>query len=248
MANNKVFEDGRKLYCPVEAGTLAGSVCVVGSRVGVALTAPDAAGNATVDFGGVWDLQVNGVTVVGTPVYYTANANPALRLGVVATALFAGYALEAQVAPGIVQVKISEASGISQVPANTLAGTVVGNGADSNVIGTIPLLFQIPIVGGAAGNTDVLSTHKIRVVDAWAIHTGGAGEPNDTIQVFNGAGAITDAMAWIGADTALVRAAQIDDTNHEIAAGGTLRVTTTDDDGGDDVGAGIVYVLAERVA
>ena len=29
-------------------------------------------------------------------------------------------------------------------------------------------------------------------------------------------------------------------------AGGTLRVTTTDDDSGDDVGTGVVYVLAVR--
>jgi predicted RecA/RadA family phage recombinase len=248
MALNKMFEEGRKLELPVEAGTVSGSPCVVGSRCGVALTTRDAAGNATVDFRGVFDLTVQGVTVVGTPIYYTANANPLLRLGVVATGIFFGYALEAQAAPGIVMVALAEASGISQVPANTLEGTVVANGADGNVIGTIPLIFRIPIVGGAAGNTDVLSTHKVRVLDAWAVHTAGAGEANDTIQVFNGAGAISDAMAWSGADTVIVRAASINDANHEIAAGGTLRVTTTDDDAGGDVGAGIVYVLAERVA
>lgn len=248
MALNKIYEEGRKLEIPVEAGTVSGSPCVVGSRCGVALTNRDTAGNATVDFRGVFDLTVQGVTVVGTPIYYTANANPLLRLGVVATGIFFGYALEAQAAPGIVMVALAEASGISQVPANTLEGTVVANGADSNVIGTIPLIFQIPIVGGAAGNTDVVSTHKVRVLDAWAVHTGGAGEANDTIQVFNGANAISDAMAWSGADTAIVRAASINDANHEVAAGGTLRVTTTDNDAGNDVGAGIVYVLAERVA
>lgn len=248
MALNKIYEEGRKLEIPVEAGTVSGSPCVVGSRCGVALTTRDTAGNATVDFRGVFDLTVQGVTVVGTPIYYTANANPLLRLGVVATGIFFGYALEAQAAPGIVMVALAEASGISQVPANTLEGTVVANGADSNVIGTIPLIFRIPIVGGAAGNTDVVSTHKVRVLDAWAVHTAGAGEANDTIQVFNGAGAISDAMAWSGADTVIVRAASINDANHEVAAGGTLRVTTTDADAGNDVGAGIVYVLAERVA
>lgn len=248
MALNKIYEEGRKLEIPVEAGTVSGSPCVVGSRCGVALTTRDVAGNATVDFRGVYDLTVQGVTAVGTPIYYTANANPLLRLGVVATGIFFGYALEAQAAPGIVMVALAEASGISQVPANTLEGTVVANGADGNVIGTIPLIFRIPIVGGAAGNTDVISTHKVRVLDVWAVHTAGAGEANDTIQVLNGAGAISDAMAWSGADTVIVRAASINDANHEIAAGGTLRVTTTDDDAGNDVGAGIVYVLAERVA
>ncbi len=34
----------------------------------------------------------------------------------------------------------------------------------------------------------------------------------------------------------------------EIAAAGTLRITTVDDDSGSDVGAGIVYILAIPVA
>ncbi len=250
MASNKRYVDGRKLYLPVEAGTVSGSPVAVGSRCGVALTGRDAAGNATVDFGGVYELTVTGATVPGTPIYYTANPNPALRLGIVATALFFGYAMEGQAGPGagLIDVIVAEASGISQVPANTLGGTGVGNVADANVIGGIPVLHRINIAGGAAGNTDVLLTHKTRIIDAWAVHTGGAGEANDTLQVFNGAAAITDALDWSGADTAIVRAGQIDDAAHEVAAGGTLRVTTTDDDAGGDVGAGVVYVLGVRVA
>jgi len=88
----------------------------------------------------------------------------------------------------------------------------------------------------------------VRVIDVWAVHTGGAGEASDTIQVLNGTNAITDAMDWSGADNAIVRAGEINDANHEIAAAGTLRVTTTDDDAGDDVGAGKVYVLCMVVA
>lgn len=250
MANNKVYEAGQKLYLPVEAGSVSGSPVVVGSRCGVALTDRDTAGGATVAFKGVYSLPVTGVTAVGTPIYYTANADPTLRLGVVATALFFGYALEANGVGGLATIDVfaSEASGISQVPANTLEGTVMANVANANVIGGIPVLHRINIAGGAAGNTDVVLTHKTRVIDVWAVHTGGAGEANDTIQVFNGANAISDAMSWAGADTALVRAAAINDANHEVAAGGTLRVTTTDDDAGGDVGAGIVYVLGIRVA
>ncbi len=249
MANNKRYVDGRKLYVPVSAGTVSGSPVAVGSRCGVALTDRDASGNATVDFKGVYELTVTGITAVGTPIYYTENADPTLRLGVVPTALFFGYALEAKGAPaGLIDVYVSEASGISQLAAGSLVGTVVANVADANQIGGIPVLHRINIAGGAAGNTDVVLTHKTRVIDVWAVHTGGAGETADTIRVFNGAAAITDAMSWAGADKAVVRAGEIDDASHEIAAGGTLRVTTTDADTGGDVGAGIVYVLGIRVA
>lgn len=129
-----------------------------------------------------------------------------------------------------------------------LNGYNVNTVADANTTGGIPVLHRIAIAGGAAGNTDVVLTHKTRILDAWAVHTGGAGETSDTVQVLNGSNPITDAMSWAGADKAIVRAASIDDAYHEIAAGGTLRVTTTDDDTGGDVGAGVVYVLGVRIA
>jgi predicted RecA/RadA family phage recombinase len=128
-----------------------------------------------------------------------------------------------------------------------IAGAKLATVANANVIGGVPVLHRINVAGGAAGNTDVVLTHKTRILDVWAVHTA-AGEANDTIQVFNGAAAVSDAMDWSGADKALVRAGEIDDAGHEVAAGGTLRVTTTDDDAGGDVGAGVVYVLGIRVA
>jgi predicted RecA/RadA family phage recombinase len=250
MATNRTYEDGRRLYSVVEAGTVSGSPCVVGSRCGVALTTRDANNSATVEFKGVFRLTVTGATVPGTPIYYTANANPALRLGIVATALFFGYALDTQAGPGagIIQVYVSEASGISTLAAGSLTGTVMANVANANAVGGIPVVHRVNVAGGAAGNVDTVITHKTRVIDVWAVHTGGAGEANDTILVANGANAITDAMSWATADATIVRAANIDDANHEILAGGTLRITTTDDDAGGDVGAGIVYVLGLRVA
>jgi hypothetical protein len=137
---------------------------------------------------------------------------------------------------------------VGTLQAAVLNGAEAATVANANVIGGIPLLYRINVAGGAAANTDVTVTHKIRILDVWAVHTGGAGETSDTIQVKNGTSAITDAMSWAGADKAVVRAAEIDDAAHEIAAGGTLRVTTTDNDAGNDVGAGVVYVLAIRVA
>lgn len=110
---------------------------------------------------------------------------------------------------------------------------------------TVPVLFVIPIAGGVAAALNVTVREKTRIIDAWAVHTA-AGEASDTITVGNGANAITDAMSWAGADKVVVRAGQIDDAYHAIAAGGSLRVTTVDADAGSDVGAGIVYVLGVR--
>jgi len=133
-------------------------------------------------------------------------------------------------------------------PLSALNGSHVDEVANDQTTPGIPVIIPIAVAGGAAGNKDVVITQKVRVIDAWAQHTGGAGEANDTIQVLNGANAITDAMSWAGADNVIVRAGTIDDANSAVAAAGTLRVTTVDADAGADVGAGIVYVLAIPVA
>lgn len=127
------------------------------------------------------------------------------------------------------------------------AGDVANLAADATTAG-LPVLYEVAVAGGAAADEDITVDHKVKVVDAWAQHTGGAGEVSDTIQVKNGANAITDAMDWSGADNVIVRAASIDDAQATIDAAGTLRVTTTDNDSGGDVGAGTVYVLCVRVA
>lgn len=133
-------------------------------------------------------------------------------------------------------------------PLSALNGSHVDEVANDQTTPGIPLIIPIAVAGGAAGNEDVVLAQKVRVIDVWAQHTGGAGEASDTLQLLNGADAISDAMSWAGADNALVRAASIDDANATVASGGTLRVTTTDNDTGGDVGAGIVYVLAIPVA
>ncbi len=150
--------------------------------------------------------------------------------------------------PGKGDVRVGHGKTRGTINAQVLTADEVANVAASNATGGIPVLFVVPVAGGEAGDVDVTMAPKVRVVDAWAVHTGGAGEESDTLQVKNGTSAITDAMSWAGADNTVVRAASIDDSKHEIAAGGTLRVTTTDSDEGDDVGAGLVYVLAVRVA
>jgi hypothetical protein len=116
--------------------------------------------------------------------------------------------------------------------------------ADKAVVGGVDFVFRVDLAAGAIGDTDVVSTHKIRVLDAWLVLRG-AGVANCVIAVKNGATAITDAMAASGADKALVRCATLDDAAWEIAAAGTLRVTSS-------VGASqpvcTVFIRAIRVA
>ena len=88
-----------------------------------------------------------------------------------------------------------------------------------------PVVYHVNLDAGAIGNTDKVITNKFRVTGAYFILRT-AGVLNTTIQVFNGSNAITEAMAAGGSDTAVVQAAVLNDANFEIAAGGTLRVTT----------------------
>ena len=133
-------------------------------------------------------------------------------------------------------ISVPHGSTDGMIPSKTLTAAAYG----------IPVLFVIPITSTTAGDFDIAAPYKIRVIDAWAVHTGGAGEASDTLTLKNGATAISDAMSWAGADKVVVRAGTIDDAQHVVAKGGTLRATTTDDDSGTDVGLGVVYVLAMK--
>src|SRR5207244_393511 len=68
--------------------------------------------------------------------------------------------------------------------------------------------------------------------------------PQSSIGAGTVTNAITSAMAGSGSDTALVRATTIDDANWEIAAAGTLRVTSAV---GATQPACTVYVTCIRV-
>lgn len=277
-AGDRIYKPGWQFSVAVTAPAAPskGDPVVVGMLTGVALTDLGGGGNpptmVTVDFGpAVWEQTVTDAVGTGIAVGDPLFADAVLAaLSNDSTGLFWGYALETLGAGGNGVIKVmhvpSPAAGV--MGAGTVATLNLANGAvtaakldddiltglhaaevaDANTDGGLPILFRIDVAGGAAGNTDLVVDEKVRVIDAWAVHTGGAGQADDTIQIFNGAAAITDAMDWSGADNALVRAAEIDDAAHEVAAGGTLRVTTTDNDSGGDVGAGTVYVLAVKVA
>ena len=134
----------------------------------------------------------------------------------------------------------------AKIAANALDGTIAADVADVNVIGGLVQLFRIKTPGGVTADTDVVVTHKIRVLDVWCVNAG-AGSASDTITVKNGSTAITDAIDVNDADKTVSRAGTIDDAQFTIAAGGTLKVTETDG-GGNDSPAVDVYVLAVRVA
>ena len=136
-------------------------------------------------------------------------------------------------------------AGAVSLAAQILNGAEVANTADANVIGGLPVVFRINTAAAATNAVDVVTTHKIRVIDVWCQATS-AGSAAGTILVSSTANAITDAIDVNDADHVISRAATIDETYHEIAAGGTLRVTMTD--AGSDGPAVTTYVLALRVA
>lgn len=251
MPLNMAFIHGRRFYGPVSVGTVSGSPCMATSECGVAQQDRDAALSAVIDTEGVYNLTVTGATVPGTPIYYTENANPLLRLGIVATGTYFGKARGTLAGPGaaIVAVKVSEASGISALAAGSLEGTAVANVADVNVIGGIPVLFRIDVADQASGNVDVTVTHTIRVVDAWLVKTANASSADaNTLTVQSTAAAITNAMSLNAvADQVIVRAGSINDANHRIAGGGILRCAVVRAVAGGQVGC-TVYVLAFRIA
>lgn len=125
-----------------------------------------------------------------------------------------------------------------------LSGLVAKFVANANVIGGLEVIHRVDLAAGALADTDVVLTHKTRVLDAWLILRG-AGVSTTTLQVKNGTSAITDAMDASGSDKAIVRAASIDDAAYEIAAGGTLRITSAT---GATQPAATVYVRGIRVA
>lgn len=127
-----------------------------------------------------------------------------------------------------------------------LTGAKVATVANANVIGGIPVVHRIDIADGATADVDTVLTHKTRIIDVHLVKTAGAGGASDTIQVKNGANAVTDAMDINVADQVVVRAGTIDDAQHEIAAAGTLRITRTKASANNV--ACTVYVVGIRVA
>jgi hypothetical protein len=268
MATNLKRRDGWHLSLPVTdpATPASGDPVRIGNMTGVAQTAKgdggNAAANTSVDLGpSVWNVSVKGVNdsgnsavAVGDAIFYVDADTP--KLSKKSSGFFWGIALETVGSGSTATIQVLHmptaasplgAGSVAQnnIAPNALDATVAANVPNAAAVGGLTVLFRIDIADAATGDVDVTPlTHKVRVVVAWAVKTSANAAAANTVQVKNGTNAITDAMSININDQAIVRAASIDDAQHEIAAGGTLRVTRTKAGGN---AACIVYVLGIRV-
>jgi hypothetical protein len=257
MATNRVIPDAKHLSvtCSHPTAPSSGQPCRIGDLTGVALTTEDANGKTTVDVGNtVWKLPVKGAndggnTAVapGDALYYVDGdiGSGSGFLSKKISGRFFGIALAVVNSGSTTTIEVLHLTpAIDTSPGAELDGNNVATSGNANVDGAIPVLHRIDIAAGALADTDVVLTDKTRVIDAWLILRG-AGVATTTLQVKNGTNAITNAMAASGSDQAIVHAGTINDANWEIAAGGTLRVTSATGASQPDA---TVFVLGVKVA
>lgn len=116
-----------------------------------------------------------------------------------------------------------------------------GNVATAGGTG-IPLIATYDIADAASADYDIVVPEKVEVLDTWAQKRGANGGAANTIQIKNGANAISGALSLNINDTTLARATTIDDAYSTIAAGGTLRFTTVKAGGNAACMAAVLYV------
>ena len=112
---------------------------------------------------------------------------------------------------------------------------------DGEDFGFIPVVLRVNTAAGADNTVSLTMERKFTLIDVQAKNIGGAGPANDTLTIKNGSNAVTDVMDMEGAENLIIRALNIDDAHHEIAAGSTLNVIALDHTGGDQR-AKIVYI------
>lgn len=109
---------------------------------------------------------------------------------------------------------------------------------------SVPMIFALTVPDAATGDLDwTLPGYAIRVIDAWAIKTAANGAAVNTVQLQTTTTPVTDAMSININDTLIVRAATLDDAQHEFAADATIRVERVKAGGN---AAALVYVMAVR--
>lgn len=191
--------------------------------------------------GVVRDLNTNGVTTAGDPVYldttlgaFSATAPTAAAANV----QIVGFATVKSASVGVVRFDLSrepvslgsqgvlDGSLLGIKTANTTILAAAGALASANI--GVPVVVPLDIPDAASGNVDFTGLpYKMRVLDAVYIKTGGAGNAGNSSKLVNQtAGSdITDAINS-ATDTARVSPGAINDAGWTLAAGSTLRVTT----------------------
>ncbi len=170
MATNRARVEGRKLSVAVGSTIVSGDPVIVGSMPGVALTDYDAdSGEATVDFGGVYNLSVKGVdnagnvaVALGDALYYVTGDTPVLSKK--ASGVFFGYALEEVVSSETTTIMV-RIPGMGNTRAGfygagvAISNEVTGNGSAQNYahgLGSVPSkVLVIPTEFASNINFDV---------------------------------------------------------------------------------------------
>ena len=137
-----------------------------------------------------------------------------------------------------------------KLSSNAFSGTILANATTFSADNTAPTLVSPLVVPFAfADGTSTISVtmpYKVRVINVSHLKVAANAGGNNTVQVFNGASAITGAIVASGNDQVLQTTGfSIDDAQMDVAAAGLLKVTST------KVGtnsACIVYVTVLRVA
>ena len=126
---------------------------------------------------------------------------------------------------------------ITGCPFNT--GEELGGNIASGGYGN-PIVLRYDSVPAGATTTILTMPFKARVVDAWSVNTSGNGL---TWTLTDGSSDIVPAVTVAASDKDIDRAAQIDDAKSDLAAAGTLKVTTNGSNGVVDL-----YVVLLRIA
>jgi hypothetical protein len=103
---------------------------------------------------------------------------------------------------------------------------VPGNMAENQLTPGMRVGWMFALPAMANGNTDFVVPYKVRIIDACVIQQEGA-MTSGVVRVYNGSNAISSTMSTAGSDTAMARTTTLDDAYCDIAAGGTLRITSS---------------------
>jgi adhesin HecA-like repeat protein len=210
-------------------GPVAGFTLTVGNRYWVSDTAgklDTATGTVEVVVGialttGILLVKVNPMPVGGTTI------SP----GAVGTTELA--------AKGVTTAKMADGAA-----SEGLNGDQVMLSANVSTKGKLPIIFRINQAAAANGDTEITIAQKIMVIDFWVKLTG-AGVASSVCTLKSTAAAISNALDTSGADTAIVRAGTLDNTNCTIVSGGKLRITGS---AGATMPALTAFILAVPVA